>query len=507
MSSLTRFTAVAGVGPPWSSSTATAKRASTPPAARPSASSCTTPSPPATHRGEQQDVAATLTLVYDHHKTGLTEKLLEAQHKHADPGRGDHARPSGSSPPLPGSHHPARQGRATCRRSPTGLRRPQGHPQGPPRPRDLGRRLTDAPASRPASGRCTRSRGRRSRGRRSRCPALAPAYASRVAPGCSRREPPPALRATPAPAPVEAAGLHNVYRLSDLYSGSGPEGDEGFTSLARLGVRTVISGGRPSRTWPAPQVRPALRPPADRLRRGAAQTRQFAVARAVRDLRGRSICAAPRQTPGGRRRPRCATLPRRVVRGGGGPRLAPHQAGTNPRTRGCTPPARRLRRPTQEELDAVPADFPRGGRGRRSRQADGRGRSTLGPPEPGTRRRLEAAPGPPRHRPAARGVAARRVVRGGFAVASEGQARVEAPGRWLSEAETTAKRLEAVLRAENEKAPMPTRRRRCSSRRRRTARTVTRSIVTRQRNAQQAQAAESSSHGVSRASFRAAAGW
>jgi CopG family nickel-responsive transcriptional regulator len=29
-------------------------------------------------------VAATLTLVYDHHKTGLTDKLLEAQHDYPD---------------------------------------------------------------------------------------------------------------------------------------------------------------------------------------------------------------------------------------------------------------------------------------------------------------------------------------------------------------------------------------------------------------------------------------
>jgi CopG family nickel-responsive transcriptional regulator len=31
-----------------------------------------------------RDAAATLTLVYDHHKTRLTEKLLELQHRHTD---------------------------------------------------------------------------------------------------------------------------------------------------------------------------------------------------------------------------------------------------------------------------------------------------------------------------------------------------------------------------------------------------------------------------------------
>src|SRR6516164_7654896 len=49
-------------------------------------------------------------------------------------------------------------------------------------------------------------------------------------------------------APAEVAGLHNVFRISaGLYSGSVPEGDAGFDSLHRLGIRTVISvdGARP----------------------------------------------------------------------------------------------------------------------------------------------------------------------------------------------------------------------------------------------------------------------
>src|SRR2546423_1384396 len=69
--------------------------------------------------------------------------------------------------------------------------------------------------------------------------------------GCpGGRDTPPAGAAPAAPMPekVEAKGLHNVYRLSEtLYSGSSPEGDEGFASLQRLGVKTVISvdGARP----------------------------------------------------------------------------------------------------------------------------------------------------------------------------------------------------------------------------------------------------------------------
>jgi len=33
---------------------------------------------------DAQDAAATLTLVYDHHRTNLTERLLELQHRHTD---------------------------------------------------------------------------------------------------------------------------------------------------------------------------------------------------------------------------------------------------------------------------------------------------------------------------------------------------------------------------------------------------------------------------------------
>jgi protein tyrosine phosphatase (PTP) superfamily phosphohydrolase (DUF442 family) len=44
------------------------------------------------------------------------------------------------------------------------------------------------------------------------------------------------------PTPVEQPGLHNVYRVSPtVYSGSSPDGDDGFRSLQSLGVRTIIS--------------------------------------------------------------------------------------------------------------------------------------------------------------------------------------------------------------------------------------------------------------------------
>jgi len=48
---------------------------------------------------------------------------------------------------------------------------------------------------------------------------------------------------------VQALGVHNAFALgTNLISGSSPEGNEGFASLARLGVKTVISvdGAKPA---------------------------------------------------------------------------------------------------------------------------------------------------------------------------------------------------------------------------------------------------------------------
>lgn len=56
------------------------------------------------------------------------------------------------------------------------------------------------------------------------------------------------LAAAPVPGPFERPGLRNVVAMSPkVYSGSVPEGDAGFDSLAALGIRTVISvdGAKP----------------------------------------------------------------------------------------------------------------------------------------------------------------------------------------------------------------------------------------------------------------------
>jgi len=50
------------------------------------------------------------------------------------------------------------------------------------------------------------------------------------------------------PVPDKVAGIHNLHlAMPGLWSGSGPEGDAGFASLKKLGVKTVISvdGAKP----------------------------------------------------------------------------------------------------------------------------------------------------------------------------------------------------------------------------------------------------------------------
>src|SRR5262249_9425334 len=52
----------------------------------------------------------------------------------------------------------------------------------------------------------------------------------------------------PSTNPLQLPGLHNVFQITEkLYSGSSPEGDEGFSSLQKLGVKTIISvdGAKP----------------------------------------------------------------------------------------------------------------------------------------------------------------------------------------------------------------------------------------------------------------------
>jgi protein tyrosine phosphatase (PTP) superfamily phosphohydrolase (DUF442 family) len=161
------------------------------------------------------------------------------------------------------------------------------------------------------------------------------------------------------PARVEAPGLHNVFRLADnLYSGSSPDDDEGFRSLRKLGVQTVVSVD-------------GARPDLARARRfglryvhlpigydGVPQQQAMRIAKAVRDLPGPVYVHCHH---GKHRGPAAAAVVHLCLDDKCAVEAAVawlRQVGTDPRYTGLNAAPRQLRRPTAEELDRVPADFP-----------------------------------------------------------------------------------------------------------------------------------------------------
>jgi protein tyrosine phosphatase (PTP) superfamily phosphohydrolase (DUF442 family) len=159
---------------------------------------------------------------------------------------------------------------------------------------------------------------------------------------------------------IEAPGLHNVFRVSDkLYSGSSPDGDEGFRSLQKLGVQTILSvdGAKPEvdraakfgmRYVHIPIGYDAVRPQ-DALR----------MAKAVRDLPGPVYLHCHH---GKHRGPAAAgavllCLDERCQVADAIALMK--LAGTDPRYAGLYAAVQKTPRPTKEQLDAVPNDFPR----------------------------------------------------------------------------------------------------------------------------------------------------
>jgi protein tyrosine phosphatase (PTP) superfamily phosphohydrolase (DUF442 family) len=158
---------------------------------------------------------------------------------------------------------------------------------------------------------------------------------------------------------VEAPGLHNVHRLSGrLLCGSSPDGEEGFRSLQRLGVQTVISVD-------------GARPEVERARKyglryvhlpigydGVPAAQALRLARAVRDLSGPVYLHCHH---GKHRGPAAAAVAQLCLDETWGVEQAVavmRRAGTDPRYTGLYAAPARVRRPTRQELDRVPADFP-----------------------------------------------------------------------------------------------------------------------------------------------------
>jgi protein tyrosine phosphatase (PTP) superfamily phosphohydrolase (DUF442 family) len=181
-------------------------------------------------------------------------------------------------------------------------------------------------------------------------------------PGTAAAPTPPGAAQQPAvsdPAKVEAPGLHNVYRLTDqLFSGSSPEGDEGFRSLQKLGVKTILSvdGARPDVALAHQYGLRYVHLPFGYD--GVPRDQALRIARAVRDLPGPVYVHCHH---GKHRGPAAAAVAHLCLdeKCGVETVLAEmRRAGTDPRYQGLYAAPRAFRRPTAQELDRVPAEFP-----------------------------------------------------------------------------------------------------------------------------------------------------
>jgi protein tyrosine phosphatase (PTP) superfamily phosphohydrolase (DUF442 family) len=159
--------------------------------------------------------------------------------------------------------------------------------------------------------------------------------------------------------PIQTEGLHNVLRFSDkIFSGSSPDGDEGFRSLQRLGVQTILSVD-------------GARPDIERARKyglryvhlpigydGVPREQALRIARAVRDLPGPVYIHCHH---GKHRGPAAAAVAHLFLDEHCTPADAVaemHRAGTDAHYAGLYASAQKLRRPTPKELDQIKADFP-----------------------------------------------------------------------------------------------------------------------------------------------------
>ncbi|MCU0704926.1 MAG: cytochrome c [Fimbriiglobus sp.] len=176
--------------------------------------------------------------------------------------------------------------------------------------------------------------------------------------GCGQTVPTsPSLPAEPLA--LHAAGVHNLFRVSDrLYSGSTPEGDAGFSSLKELGVRTVISvdGAKPDFQTAGRYGLRYVHLPIGYD--GISNARAVQLAKAVRDLPGPVFIHCHH---GKHRGPAaCAVVQMTLETGWAGERAERwlKVAGTDSKYTGLVGLSHSFRPPSAEELDQVATDFP-----------------------------------------------------------------------------------------------------------------------------------------------------
>jgi protein tyrosine phosphatase (PTP) superfamily phosphohydrolase (DUF442 family) len=159
--------------------------------------------------------------------------------------------------------------------------------------------------------------------------------------------------------PIHLPGLENVIRLSDhLYSGSSPEGADGFQSLRQLGIRTAITvdGARPDVELARRVGLRYVHLPVGYD--GIPRERVLQLVRAVRELPGPVYVHCHH---GKHRGPTAAIAVQMCL----DPQCSVEQAeaflrraGTDPHYAGLIGLPRKLVRPTAAELEGVAADFP-----------------------------------------------------------------------------------------------------------------------------------------------------
>jgi protein tyrosine phosphatase (PTP) superfamily phosphohydrolase (DUF442 family) len=164
---------------------------------------------------------------------------------------------------------------------------------------------------------------------------------------------------SPAPVKLEVQGLHNVFRVcNSILSGSGPEGEQAFAVLQKLGIRTVISvdGARPDVAQARKYGLRYVHIPIGY--NGVSRQQALQIARAVRELPGPFYIHCHH---GKHRGPTAAAVARLCAdeKCGTADALAVLQsAGTDPRYQGLFKSVQEFQRPTAQELAALPGRFP-----------------------------------------------------------------------------------------------------------------------------------------------------
>jgi protein tyrosine phosphatase (PTP) superfamily phosphohydrolase (DUF442 family) len=173
------------------------------------------------------------------------------------------------------------------------------------------------------------------------------------------QEKPEANSAVESPGPLHLKGLHNVYRITNnLFSGSSPEGDEGFRSLHGLGLKTVISvdGAKPEVELARKHNLRYVHLPFGYD--GIPPQRILELAKAVRDLPGPFYVHCHH---GKHRGPAAAAAIHLCMDKNCSVEQAlaeMQRAGTDPRYTGLYAVPKMLVRPTPKDLDRVPTEFP-----------------------------------------------------------------------------------------------------------------------------------------------------